>query len=75
MVGVVLGAFWWHGVDHQGYRLPDPARRADRLHAATHDLPADTVTALQDALTPYCDRYLNGDGKVVVQVDTYNRGF
>lgn len=30
-----------------------------------YDLPADTVTALQDALTPYCTD-LNGDGKVVV---------
>ena len=40
----------------------------------THDLPADTVTALQDALTPFCED-TNGDGKVVVQVDTYNVDF
>lgn len=40
----------------------------------THDLPADTVTALQDALTPFCAD-TNGDGKVVVQVDTYNVDF
>ena len=39
-------------------------------YVGIHDLPADTVTALQDALVPYCQD-LNGDGKVVVQVDTY----
>ena len=39
-----------------------------------YDLPADTVTALQDALTPYCTD-LNGDGKVVVQVDSYTVDF
>ena len=41
---------------------------------APSDLPADTVTALQDALTPFCED-TNGDGKVVVQVDTYNVDF
>jgi hypothetical protein len=39
-----------------------------------YDLPNDTVTALQDALTPYCSD-LNGDGKVVVQVNTYTVDF
>ena len=39
-----------------------------------YDLPADTVTALQDALTPYCTD-LNGDGKVVVQVNSYTVDF
>lgn len=43
-------------------------------YVGTHDLPADTVTALQDALTPYCTD-LNGDGKVVVQVATYTVNF
>ena len=43
-------------------------------YVGTHDLPADTVTALQDALTPFCED-TNGDGKVVVQVDTYNVDF
>ena len=39
-----------------------------------YDLPEDTVTALQDALTPYCTD-LNGDGKVVVQVNSYTVDF
>ena len=39
-----------------------------------YDLPVDTVTALQDALTPYCTD-LNGDGKVVVQVNSYTIDF
>ena len=39
-----------------------------------YDLPVDTVTALQDALTPYCTD-LNGDGKVVVQVNSYTVDF
>ncbi len=39
-------------------------------YVGTSDLPTDTVTALQDALTPFCTD-LNGDGKVVVQVDSY----
>lgn len=39
-------------------------------YVGTSDLPTDTVTALQDALTPFCSD-LNGDGKVVVQVDSY----
>ena len=39
-----------------------------------YDLPADTGTALQDALTPYCTD-LNGDGKVVVQVTSYTVDF
>lgn len=37
-------------------------------------LPNDTVTALQDALTPFC-KDENGDGKVVVQVDSYTIDF
>ena len=43
-------------------------------YVGTHDLPTDTVTALQDALTPYCSD-LNGDGKVVVEVDSYTVDF
>ena len=43
-------------------------------YVGTSDLPADTVTALQDALTPFCSD-VNGDGKVVVQVDTYTVDF
>ena len=43
-------------------------------YVGTSDLPADTVTALQDALTPFCSD-LNGDGKVVVQVDSYTVDF
>ena len=42
--------------------------------SSTSDLPTDTVTALQDALTPFCSD-LNGDGKVVVQVDSYTVDF
>ena len=51
----------------------DAPRRAGRL-CRTSDLPTDTVTALQDALTPFCSD-LNGDGKVVVQVDSYTVDF
>ena len=43
-------------------------------YVGLHDLPADTVTALQDTLTPYCTD-VNGDGKVVVQVDSYTVDF
>ena len=43
-------------------------------YVGTTDLPADTVTALQNALTPFCSD-VNGDGKVVVQVDTYTVDF
>lgn len=43
-------------------------------YVGTSDLPTDTVTALQDALTPFCTD-LNGDGKVVVQVDSYTVDF
>ena len=43
-------------------------------YVGTSDLPIDTVTALQDALTPFCSD-LNGDGKVVVQVDSYTVDF
>ena len=60
-------------VDHQGHRFSDAPRRAGRL-CRTSDLPTDTVTALQDALTPFCSD-LNGDGKVVVQVDSYTVDF
>ena len=43
-------------------------------YVGTSDLPTDTVTALQDALTPFCSD-LNGDGKVVVQVESYTVDF
>ena len=43
-------------------------------YVGTSDLPTDTITALQDALTPFCSD-LNGDGKVVVQVDSYTVDF
>ena len=43
-------------------------------YVGTHELPVDTVNALQDALTPFCQDE-NGDGKVVVQVATYNVDF
>ena len=43
-------------------------------YVGTSDLPTNTVTALQDALTPFCSD-LNGDGKVVVQVDSYTVDF
>ena len=43
-------------------------------YVGTSDLPTDTVTALQDALTPFCSD-LNDDGKVVVQVDSYTVDF
>ena len=43
-------------------------------YVGTASLPADTVTALEDALTPYCTD-VNGDGQVIVQVDTYTIDF
>lgn len=43
-------------------------------YVGTHELPVDTVNALQNALTPFCQDE-NGDGKVVVQVATYNVDF
>ena len=43
-------------------------------YVGLHDLPADTVTALQDALTPYCTD-VNGDGKVVVKLNQYTMAF
>ena len=43
-------------------------------YVGTHELPVDTVNALQNALTPFCQDE-NGDGKVVVQVTTYNIDF
>ena len=43
-------------------------------YVGTHELPVDTVNALQNALTPFCHDE-NGDGKVVVQVATYNVDF
>ena len=46
-----------------------PAPTCRSLMSAPSDLPTDTVTALQDALTPFCHDE-NGDGKVVVQVAT-----
>ena len=43
-------------------------------YVGTQELPVDTVNALQNALTPFCQDE-NGDGKVVVQVATYNVDF
>lgn len=43
-------------------------------YVGTASLPADTVTALEDALTPYSSD-VNGDGKVIVQIDTYTIDF
>ena len=43
-------------------------------YVGTTELPQDTVTALQDALVPFCSD-LNGDGKVVVQVNSYTVDF
>lgn len=43
-------------------------------YVGTHELPVDTVNALQNALTPFCQDE-NSDGKVVVQVATYNVDF
>ena len=40
----------------------------------TIELPQDTVTALQDALVPFCSD-LNGDGKVVVKISQYTVDF
>lgn len=39
-------------------------------YVGTQDLPEDTVTALETALTSFCDDR-NGDGKVVVQLNQY----
>ena len=72
VVIVVLCAFFgiWIIKDTVFQTRPD----VQIAYVGTHDLPADTVTALQDALTPFCED-TNGDGKVVVQVDTYNVDF
>ena len=72
VVIVVLCAFFgiWIIKDTVFQTRPD----VQVAYVGTHDLPADTVTALQDALTPFCED-TNGDGKVVVQVDTYNVDF
>ena len=43
-------------------------------YVGTHELPVDTVNALQNALTPFCQDE-NGDGKVIVQIDTYTIDF
>lgn len=43
-------------------------------YVGTTELPQDTITALQDALTPLCSD-LNGDGKVVVQISQYTVDF
>ena len=67
-LGVVFGA--WIIKDTLFQTRPD----VQIAYVGTHDLPADTVTALQDALTPFCTD-VNGDGKVVVQVDTYTVDF
>ena len=65
---VVFGV--WIIKDTVFQRRPD----VQIAYVGTSDLPADTVTALQDALTPFCSD-LNGDGKVVVQVDSYTVDF
>ncbi len=72
VVVVVLCAFFgiWIIKDTVFQTRPD----VQIAYVGTHDLPADTVTALQDALTPFCQD-TNGDGKVVVQVDTYTVDF
>ena len=72
VVIVVLCAFFgiWIIKDTVFQTRPD----VQVAYVGTHDLRADTVTALQDALTPFCED-TNGDGKVVVQVDTYNVDF
>ena len=43
-------------------------------YVGTQSLPNDTVEALQQALLPYCSD-LNGDGKVIVQVNQYTVDF
>lgn len=74
-VAVVLGAA---AVFFGGWIIKDTVfqTRPDVqiAYVGTHELPVDTVNALQDALTPFC-RDENGDGKVVVQVATYNVDF
>ena len=72
VVIVVLCAFFgiWIIKDTVFQTRPD----VQIAYVGTHDLPADTVTALQNALTPFCED-TNGDGKVVVQVDAYNVDF
>lgn len=72
VVVVVLAVFFggWIIKDTVFQTRPD----VQIAYVGIHDLPADTVTALQDALTPYCTDE-NGDGKVVVQVDTYTVDF
>ena len=71
-VAVVLGAA---AVFFGGWIIKDTVfqTRPDVqiAYVGTHELPVDTVNALQDALTPFCHDE-NGDGKVVVQVATYN---
>ena len=63
VVIVVLCAFFgiWIIKDTVFQTRPD----VQIAYVGTHDLPADTVTALQDALTPFCED-TTGDGKVVV---------
>lgn len=43
-------------------------------YVGPYTLPDDTVSALETALTPYCEDR-NGDGKVVVQVEQYTVDF
>ena len=72
VLGVVLGiiAVVWIVKDTVFQTRPD----VQVGYIGRHDLPIDTVNALQDALTPYCTD-LNGDGKVVVQVNSYTVDF
>ena len=72
VLGVVLGiaAVVWIVKDTVFQTRPD----VQVGYIGRHDLPIDTVNALQDALTPYCTD-LNGDGKVVVQISQYTVDF
>ena len=72
VLGVVLGiaAVVWIVKDTVFQTRPD----VQVGYIGRYDLPIDTVNALQDALTPYCTD-LNGDGKVVVQVNSYTVDF
>ena len=72
VLGVIVGiiAIVWIVKDTLFQTRPD----VQIGYIGKYDLPADTVTALQDALTPFCSD-LNGDGKVVVQVNSYTVDF
>lgn len=68
-VAVILVAAW---VVHDALSQTEPDLRVGCVGA--HALPAETAEALQQALLPYAaDR--NGDGEVVVQVNSYTVTF